>query len=161
MWDIGSLARIAGNLDLNGFQKYAMAAAAFVLLSKQPSLAMMAVLAAGVYAYAWTHKPPRRCRPATIDNPYANSLYTTADAALPACDIDEVEQEHMLTHNLYMPSTDLFRRALHRGRFMQTTQTTHPGDQRLLSTHLYAPPTKTCKSDNIDCLQYEDVRYHR
>ena len=80
---------------------------------------------------------------------------------LPACDPEEKKDEMLdfYNENLYRNVEDLFERKNSERQFYTLPTTTIPNDQTAFAKWLYGTP-KTCKYDGINCLKYEDIRYH-
>jgi len=108
-----------------------------------------------------------KCQKPSINNPYMNILqsdYTTNPVRPPACDYDDKDISQQLddsfTNNLYENVDDIFVDKALRRQFYTTPATTIPNDQQSFANWLYGEP-KTCKQDNSNCLEYEDIRIGR
>lgn len=117
--------------------------------------------------------PDNSCTAPTIDNPFMNFMlsdYTLNPDKPPACtttltnpsdkQIIKEEIDLSFNENLYRDVDDLFDKKNSQRQFYTTPSTTNPNDQKAFAEWLYRVP-ETCKTDQVKCLKYEDLRYTR
>jgi hypothetical protein len=115
----------------------------------------------------------KKCVMPTKDNPFMNFLlsdYMDNPDRPEACNAvleneDEIDNINMDTtdkfnDNLYRNLNDLFDRKNSQRQFYTVPVTTLPNDQKSFAEWLYKIP-ETCKTDQTNCLKYEDLRYKR
>lgn len=103
------------------------------------------------------------CRPATINNPYANYLIGDQNLMVNACtDQNNISKSHEYNMlNVYENAHDINigsnNKALR--NFYTNTVTSYPVDTIKFAKYLYKDDEKlTCKIHN-NCLRYDDIRY--
>ena len=108
------------------------------------------------------------CFMPTIDNPFMNitvaDLMDDPDRA-EACDITNPVIANMATEKfneqVYFPDpNDLFNKKHEQRQFYTMPSTTIPNKQTDFARFLYDLP-ETCKENQQNCLQYEDLRFTR
>tara|TARA_Y100000589_G_C27073327_1_gene596370 strand:+ start:320 stop:898 length:579 start_codon:yes stop_codon:yes gene_type:complete len=104
-----------------------------------------------------------KCRKSTLSNPFMNILSTESKVDLPACSVtDEKNIENIdknYKFNLYQNINDLTDSKHLKRQFYTMPVTTIPSKQNDYADWLYRTEGN-CKSDGINCLNYEDERYH-
>ena len=114
-----------------------------------------------------------KCTKPTIDNPFMNATmkdYMNFDNngsivdRPPACDPNDPEIKQMMdnsfSNNLYKDVSDVFGKMSSQRNYFTMPWTTIPNKQDEVARWLYLSP-KTCKEDQDNCLQYEDLRGKR
>lgn len=110
-------------------------------------------------------KEKRKCKMPTKQNPYMNTLMTLDDEnnSIPACDINnnevKTEMKKEFNRDLYRNIDDLFERKNSERQFYTLPASTDPSDRDKFLDWVYKP-VRTCKEDGLQCLEYEDIRYH-
>jgi hypothetical protein len=110
-------------------------------------------------------KIKKKCKRPTKQNPFMNTLMTLDDEnnSIPACDINDeeikTEIKEEFNRDLYRNIDDLFERKNSDRQFYTLPVTTDPSDRDKFINWLYKKP-RTCKEDGLQCLEYEDIRYH-
>ena len=103
-----------------------------------------------------------KCRPATLDNPYANYLIGET-ANLSACkDQNNLNKSSTFnSFNVYENANDIHIGSTNKmyRNFYTTTITKNINDTNKFAKWLYLNNNLSCKTDN-NCLIYDDVRYH-
>ena len=89
------------------------------------------------------------CRKSTIDNPYMNLLLE--NDGLKACE----NEEYKINYNFNLPE-ELYNR---KNLSIYTKAITNIPNLNELGNNLYKI-NKTCKSDNVKCLQYDNLKYY-
>lgn len=116
-----------------------------------------------------TNKRP--CTKPTDNNPFMNFLlsdYIDNPNKPSACNIvNELDRDKInddatnkFNINLYRDLDDLFEKKNSQRQFYTTAVTTNPNDQKAFAEWLYKVP-ETCKTNQVNCLKYEDLRYVR
>lgn len=104
-----------------------------------------------------------KCREPNINNPYMNVLATQDNVDLPACNHSnskiKKDVEKYYKFNLYQNSTDIFDKKNLERQFYTMPVSTIPNDQKGFINWLYKKDGN-CKANDIQCLEYEDERYH-
>lgn len=113
------------------------------------------------------------CTKPTIDNPFMNATmkdYMNFDSngfivdRPPACDPSDPDIKKMIddsfNNNLYKDVSDVFGKMSSQRNYFTMPWTTIPNKQDEVARWLYLSP-KTCKEDQDNCLQYEDLRSKR
>jgi hypothetical protein len=116
---------------------------------------------------------PKVCSVPTLDNPFMNATmkdYMNFDETgkivdrPPACDINEPKLKKTIdtqfNNNLYRDVSDVFGKFNSQRQFYTMPSTTIPNAQGEFAKWLYLNP-KTCKEDQDNCLNYEDIRGKR
>ena len=103
----------------------------------------------------------KNCREPNINNPYMNILVTQDNVEKPACDNEKVKDlsKKFFKYNLYQNSSDIFEKKNFERQFYTMPVSTIPSKQNDFVDWLYKKDSN-CKSDGVDCLEYEDERYH-
>jgi len=103
------------------------------------------------------------CREPNINNPYMNVLVTQDSINLPACkhfnDKIKTNVDKYYKFNLYQNSDDIFDKKHLERQFYTMPVSTIPNNQKGFLNWLYKKDGN-CKEDNVNCLEYEDERYH-
>lgn len=107
------------------------------------------------------------CQPPVNGNPFMNVTMAdlmdnrTRPAACIATDakVDEKINE-IFNYNLFRDVDDVFNRNNNQRQFYTMPSTTIPNDQTSFANWLYKRPA-TCKEDQYNCLEYEDIRFNR
>lgn len=107
------------------------------------------------------------CQPPVNGNPFMNVTMAdlmdnrTRPSACIATDakIDEKINE-IFNYNLFRDVDDVFNRNNNQRQFYTMPSTTIPNDQTSFANWLYKRPA-TCKEDQYNCLEYEDIRFNR
>ena len=102
------------------------------------------------------------CRPATMDNPYANYLIGD-NISINACN-DKINITNSDTYNMfnvYENATDINIGSSNKGLkdFYTKPVTSYPANSIEFAKWLYNGQKTTCKIDN-NCLRIDDIRYH-
>ena len=106
------------------------------------------------------------CRRPTEDNPFMNPTVTDyGNGPIPAaCNAgdDRISDEthKMFTKDLYRDVSDLWERQTSERQMYTIPATGIPNDQKLFAEWCYRTP-ETCKENQENCLQYEDLRFKR
>lgn len=105
------------------------------------------------------------CRRPTIANPFMNPSVADYNTSAPvACNADDEEIKDEIkrtfSHDLYMNIDDVFEKANSQRQFYTVPNTSIPNDQEDFANWLYRSPA-TCKTDQEQCLRYEDLRFKR
>ena len=104
-----------------------------------------------------------RCRKSTINNPMGNPLLYTKqeDLDISFCK-DDNNVSSNLRYNVYNDEKDLFLKKKNNMReFITMPSQTHPNNFNAYKDYIYYFDNPTCKTDNINCMYYEDIRYHK
>lgn len=111
-------------------------------------------------------KKKKACQVPTFDNPYMNPLqqdFSNDRVKLPACRLENEGVEdginHYFNENLYKNAEDLFEKKNSERQFYTVPATTVPNDQIKFAEWLWKE-ADTCKYNGIQCLEYEDIRFH-
>ena len=109
----------------------------------------------------------KKCKKPTITNPYMNVLisdYHNNSNRDPACDVNETDikeaRDKYYNENLYKNVDDLYDKKNSQRQFYTMPVTTIPNDQKTFADWCYKSPDN-CKYNGINCLTYEDIRYHK
>jgi len=105
-----------------------------------------------------------RCRKSTINNPMGNPLLYTKqdDLDISLCKTDDNDINSNLRYNVYNDEKDLFLKKKNNMReFITVPSQTHPNNLNAYKDYLYYFDNPTCKTDNINCMFYNDIRYHK
>lgn len=103
----------------------------------------------------------KKCRRPTINNPFMNPLYEADN--LEACKVDDKEILDKFNHNLNRNIGDVFEKRTGQLLYRTNNVTTIPNkyDDFLNFIKLtYDEPDNNCKYDGVNCLKYNDLRYH-
>lgn len=106
------------------------------------------------------------CQKPTKENPYMNVVvsdyYNNPDRPV-ACDVENKEiKEEMKSEyyqDLYRNVSDLYEKDNSERQFYTMPNTTIPNNQKQFAEWLFKTK-ETCKYDSINCLEFEDERYH-
>lgn len=101
--------------------------------------------------------PAARCRPPTVDNPFANPLLHGGDEDVPACEAEGSRVFEAYRHNLLSDATDIFLTRTGFAHFSTTSSTTHPNKR---DPEKFYPLLSGCKNDNRACTK-EPYHYWR
>ena len=115
----------------------------------------------------------KKCTEPTRDNPFMNFMlsdYSDEPNRSKACssnvnnelEIKDINQKIDLNfnYNLYKDIDDIFEKKNSQRQFYTMPNTDNPNDQKSFAEWLYKIP-ETCKTDQLHCLKYEDIRYKR
>ena len=104
-----------------------------------------------------------QCRKSTINNPMGNVLLSTPgdDLDNKLCRFQDKEIDFNLKHNVYYDSKDLFLKKNNIRPFITMPSQSHPNDINLFKKYLYYFDNPTCKSNSMNCMFNEDLRYHK
>jgi len=105
--------------------------------------------------------PEKKCRLPTIDNPFMNPLYEIDN--LEACDATEKEILAKYYDNLPRNMDDIFDRKTGQLYYKLNNVTSIPnkyGDFIKFIGSTKDQPDNNCKYDGVNCLKYDDLRYH-
>ncbi len=103
----------------------------------------------------------KKCRKPTIDNPFMNPLYDHDN--LEACKVDDKEIMDKYYNNLNRNVNDVFDKKTGQLYYKTNNVTTIPnkyGDFLNFIKMTYDEPDNNCKYDGVNCLKYNDLRYH-
>lgn len=108
----------------------------------------------------------KKCQEPTKDNPYmnisVNDMISNPDR-LEACDEEDSEIKEKVNENyhndLYRNANDIYERGNSKRQFYTMPNTKIPNDQKGFAEWLFKTEN-SCKYDGINCLKYEDERYH-
>ena len=114
-------------------------------------------------------KKKKKCKNSILKNPHMNVLisdYHDEPKRDSACDPnDENIKENINEYhneNLYKNIDDLYDKKNSQRQFYTMPVTTIPNDQQAFAEWCYKPPPSgNCKYNGVNCLKYEDVRYHK
>lgn len=111
------------------------------------------------------YEKERECVEPTKDNPFMNFLlsdYMDDPKRPKACAVDDNSEQitNNFNYNLYRDVDDLFDKKNSQRQFYTMPVTTNPSKQKEFAEWLYKVP-ETCKTDQVNCLRYEDLRYKR
>lgn len=103
------------------------------------------------------------CRKSTVDNPTGNVLlYTPQDELGQAfCPLQEKEMDKNIKYNFYFDSKDIWQKRNNMRPFITMPSQTHPNDLDKFTTYLYNFKAPTCKTNAVNCMFNEDLRYHK
>jgi hypothetical protein len=106
---------------------------------------------------------PPNCKKSTHNNPMGNVLLYTDidDANKNLCPNQNNLIDTNLKHNIYYDSKDLFHKKNNTRPFITMPSQTHPNNIDEYKNFLYNFNNPTCKTDGIDCMYNEDLRYHK
>ena len=104
-----------------------------------------------------------KCRKSTIDNPTANALLYTEQDELnyKMCANQDDDIDKNIKHNFYFDSHDLWFTRNNMRPFITMPSQTHPNDIDKFTSYLYNFKAPTCKTDALNCVFNDDVRYHK
>lgn len=108
-------------------------------------------------------KITNKCRKSTINNPLGNPLLYTRqeDLSISLCK-DDINIDSNLRYNVYNDEKDLFLKKKNNMReFITMPSQTHPNNIDAFTDYIYYFDNPTCKTDSINCMMYEDIRYHK
>jgi hypothetical protein len=107
------------------------------------------------------------CQLPTYDNPFMNATlndYANNPNRPPACDNSDKmvrsQIDKKFFRNVLRDVDDLYGVGYSQRQFYTTASTTIPNNQDAFAKWLYKMP-ETCKENQANCLQYEDLRYVR
>jgi hypothetical protein len=108
-------------------------------------------------------KKYNQCRKSTIDNPMGNVLLYTPNDELDqkVCKFQDKQIEKNLRFNVYNDSSDLFLKKNNVRPFITMPSQTYPNDIDKFKKYLYYFDNPTCKTDTMNCMFNEDLRYHK
>ena len=106
---------------------------------------------------------PPNCKKSTLNNPMGNMLLYSDidDANKNMCPNQNNLIESNLKYNVYYDSKDLFHKKNNTRPFITMPSQTHPNNIDQYKNFLYYYNNPTCKSDGVDCMFNEDLRYHK
>ena len=102
------------------------------------------------------------CRKPNINNPFMNTLATNDKVDMPSCKYNSEivkESDEKYKFNLYQNMVDLFDNKHTKRQFYTMPTSTIPNKQNEFAEWLYKLD-ENCKYDGVDCLKYEDIRFH-
>jgi len=102
-----------------------------------------------------------KCRKPTIDNPFMNPLYENDN--LEACKVNDKEIMDKYYNNLNRNINDVFEKKTGQLYYKTNNVTTIPnkyGDFLNFIKLSYDEPDNNCKYNGVNCLKYNDLRYH-
>lgn len=104
-----------------------------------------------------------KCKNSTIDNPLGNFLLYSPlnEYDYNLCLNQENEIENNLRYNVYNDSKDLFLTKNSIRPFIKMPNQTQPNDLDKIKKYFYNFDNKVCKYDSINCINYDDLRYHK
>jgi hypothetical protein len=105
--------------------------------------------------------PEKKCRLPTIDNPFMNPLFEVDN--LEACDASEKEILAKYNHNLPRNMNDVFNKNSGQLYYKLNNVTTIPNKYDDFINFIGSTkdqPDNNCKYDGVNCLKYNDLRYH-
>jgi len=103
----------------------------------------------------------KKCREPTINNPFMNPLFEVDN--LEACDVPEKEILAKYYNNLPRNMKDIFDRKTGQLYYKLNNVTSIPnkfGEFLKFIGMTYDQPDNNCKYDGVNCLKYDDLRYH-
>lgn len=103
------------------------------------------------------------CRKSTIDNPTGNVLLYTPQEELNQsfCPLQEKEMDKNIKYNFYFDSKDIWQKKNNMRPFITMPSQSHPNDLDNFTTYLYNFKTPACKTNAVNCMFNEDLRYHK
>jgi len=105
--------------------------------------------------------PEKKCRLPTIDNPFMNPLFEVDN--LEACDATEKEILAKYYDNLPRNMDDVFDRKTGQLYYKLNNVTSIPNNYKDFIKFIGSTkdqPDNNCKYDGVNCLKYNDLRYH-
>ena len=105
--------------------------------------------------------PEKKCRLPTIDNPFMNPLFEVDN--LEACNAKEKEILAKYYHNLPRNMDDVFDRKTGQLYYKINNVTSIPNNYKDFIKFIGSTkdqPDNNCKYDGVNCLKYDDLRYH-
>jgi hypothetical protein len=105
--------------------------------------------------------PEKKCRLPTIDNPFMNPLFEVDN--LEACNATEKEILAKYYHNLPRNMDDVFDRKTGQLYYKINNVTSIPNNYKDFIKFIGSTkdqPDNNCKYDGVNCLKYDDLRYH-
>ena len=106
---------------------------------------------------------PFKCRKTTIDNPMGNLLlYTKEDEFNESlCKYQDKKIDNNIKYNIYHNSSDLFLKKNNTRSFITMPSQTNPNNIDNYKKYLYYFDNPTCKTNQLNCMFNEDLRYHK
>lgn len=103
------------------------------------------------------------CRKSTVDNPTGNVLLYTPQEELNQsfCPLQEKEMDKNIKYNFYFDSKDIWQKKNNMRPFITMPSQSHPNDLDKFTTYLYNFKAPACKTNAVNCMFNEDLRYHK
>ena len=100
------------------------------------------------------------CKKSTLNNPMGN-IDSKENLKKEFCPLQENKMENNIKYNFYFNSNDLFEKENVTRPFITMPSQTHPNNLNNFTSYLYNFDALTCKTNSINCMFNNDLRYNK